>query len=119
MVWIGLFEGSDQLNAIKHFRTNFNASLRRIGYELQDQAYDHVFTREECEDIEFHDVCEYIARNPERSGLVKPDGYATYPFTGCLVPGYPELRPFEAGYWDQYDKIVSFLRREGLMRTGI
>jgi hypothetical protein len=117
MVWMGLCDGSDQLNAIKHFRTNCNASMKRIGFELQDQAYDHVFKDEERHDVEFRNVCEYIARNPERKGLVELDGYASYRFTGCLVPGYPELRPFDAEFWGDFDKIISFIRREGLMRV--
>ncbi len=117
MVWMGLCEGSDQLNAMKHFRTRCDDSLQRIGFRLQDQAYDHVFKDEERRDVEFKSVCEYVARNPERAGLAETDEYASYGFTGCLVPGYPELRPFDSDYWDQLDKIVSFLRKDGLMRT--
>lgn len=117
MVWMGLRDGSDQLNAMKHFRPRCNESLNRLGFELQDQAYDHVFTKEERRDTEFRNVCEYIARNPERAGLVERDKFASYSFTGCLVPGYPELRPFDADYWDRFDKVISFLRKDGLMRT--
>ena len=117
MVWMGLCNGSDQLNAMKHFRPRCDDSLQRIGIELQDQAYDHVFKDEERRDVEFRNVCEYVARNPERAGLVEIDDYASYAFSGCIVPGYPELRPFDADYWDQLDKIVSFLRKDGLMRT--
>ncbi|KLU06849.1 hypothetical protein RISK_001163 [Rhodopirellula islandica] len=117
MVWMGLCKGSDQLNAMKHFRPRCDETLNRIGFTLQDQAYDHVFSEGERSEPEFRNVCEYIARNPERAGLVEADGYASYVFTGCLVPGYPELRPFESGYWNQFDKITSFLRKEGMMRT--
>ena len=117
LVWMGLCDSSDQLNALKHFRKRCNDSLQRIEFELQDQAYDHVFKPEERRDTEFRNVCEYIARNPERAGLVEADEYASYRFSGCLVPGYPELRPFGHGYWDQFDKIISFLRKQGLMRT--
>ena len=117
MVWMGLSEGSDQLNAMKHFRTRCNDSLSRINLQLQDQSYDHVFKDEERRDTEFRNACEYIARNPERAGLVETDAYASYRFIGCLVPGYPELRPFDPNYWGQFDKTISFLRNEGLMRT--
>ena len=117
MVWMGLSSGSDQLNAMKHFRTGCNNSLSRINFQLQDQSYDHVFQDEERQDNEFQNACEYIARNPERAGLVEVDAYATYRFTGCLIPGYPELRPFESTYWAQFNKIISFLRKDGLMRT--
>ena len=70
MVWMGLLDESDQLLAMKHFRKATNETLRRIGYELQDQAYDHVLPIHERQDEAFHDVCEYVARNPERAGLV-------------------------------------------------
>lgn len=119
MVWMGLCDGSDQLNAMKHFRTRCEDSLQRIGFAMQDQAYDHVFKEEQRRDDEFRNVCEYIARNPERAGLVESDDYGSYAFSGCLVPGYPELRPFDSGYWDQFDKIISFLRKQGLMRTVV
>ena len=36
---MGLFVQSDQLLAMKQFRKSMNESLRRIGVELQDQAY--------------------------------------------------------------------------------
>ena len=26
-------------------------------------------------------------------------------------------KPFECGYWNEFDKIVSYLRKDGLMRT--
>ena len=116
MVWMGLGAESDQLNAMKHFRPRCEESLQRIGFELQDQAYDHVFLDEERRENEFRNVCEYIARNPERAGLVGPDEFATYRFSGCLVPGYPELRPFDDDFWEQFDRVISFLRKDGLMR---
>lgn len=119
MVWMGLTGGSDQLNAMKHFRTACNESLQRIGFGLQDQAYDHVFKDDERREAEFREVCEYIARNPERAGLVGIDEFPSYAFSGCVIPGYPELRPFEKDFWARFDKIISFLRKEGLMRTEV
>jgi REP element-mobilizing transposase RayT len=116
MLWMGLFDGSDQLLAMKHFRKSVNESLKRTEFELQDQAFDHVLTESEHSETAFRKVADYIARNPERSGLVAVDEYATYPFTGCLVPGYPQLRPFDVGYWDEFDRTVSYSRKEGLMR---
>ncbi len=117
MVWIGLFDGSDQLLAMKHFRKSVNESLGRIRCELQDQAYDHVLRKEERIEASFHDVCNYVARNPERAGLVNADAFAIYKFLGCVVPGYPQLRPFESGFWDEFDRVISFLRKEGLFRS--
>lgn len=117
MIWMGLFTESDQLLAMKHFRKSVNESLHRIGCELQDQAYDHVLKEEESLEPAFRDVCDYVARNPERAGLVPPEEYCTYKCSGCLVPGYPQLRPFDEGFWNEYDRIVSYLRASGLFRT--
>lgn len=109
MIWLGVWDTSDQKLAVKHLRTRLNHSLSVIGFELQDQAYDHVLQDDERQEKAFMDVCEYIARNPERSGLVATDGYQVYPYTGCLVPGYPELKPFASDFWMRFDRIVSYL----------
>jgi len=113
MIWMGMLAKSDQLNAMKHFRTRCDDSLKRIGFELQDQAYDHVLKDEERREDEFWKLCEYIARNPERAGIVNQDEFAEYGFTGCLVPGYPELRPFESDFRSRFNRIVSHLRKNG------
>jgi len=117
MVWMGLLDDSDQLLAMKHFRKTTNESLRRIGRELQDQAYGHVPRSEEKQDVAFHDVCNYVARNPERDGLIPVDGYTSYKCSGCLVPGYPQLRPFEDGFWNEFDRAISYIKSNGLYRT--
>ena len=119
MVWMGLYTESDQLRAIKHFRKSLNESLRRVGFELQDQAYDHVLRDEKRREPAFRDVCEYVARNPERAGLVEADGYRNYKFTGCIVPGYPQLRPFEDGFRDEFDRVITYLRKNCLSRLGM
>ena len=106
MVWMGLLDDSDQLLAMKHFRKTVNESLARVGYTLQDQAYDHVFTKHERVEAAFRDVCNYVARNPERAGLVATDEFASYKYSGCVVPGYPQLRPFESAYWDEFDRVI-------------
>ncbi len=117
LIWMGFCEGSDQLNAMKHFRTNCNESLQNDGFELQDQAYDHVLKADERREAEFRCTSEYILRNPERAGPIEPDGYGSWPFSGCLLPGYPGLSPFQPDYWDQFDRIISFLRNQRLQRT--
>ena len=116
MIWTGLFDESDQLLAMKHIRKSVNESLRRVGFELQDQSYEHVLKGEEKIAQAFQDGCNYVARNPERAGLIEVDGYEKYRFTGCVIPGYPQLRPFEEGFWTEFDKVISYLRKEGLFR---
>ena len=115
-VWMGLYSECDQLNAMKHFRPRCDDSLHRVGFALQDQAYDHVLKQEERMQANFRELCEYVARNPERSGLVKIGEFAKYAFTGCLVPGYPELKAFAADHWDRFDRIVSRLRKQGMQQ---
>ena len=116
MMWLGILDRSDQLPAMKHFRTRFNESLRAIGFRLQNQAYDHVLREDERQEKAFTEVCEYIARNPERAELVEADCYANYRYSGCLIPGYPELRPFASDYWERFWRSLSYLRQEGLLR---
>lgn len=116
MLWMGLAKTCDQLLAMKHFRKTTNASLKRLGYMLQDQAYDRVLRDDEKSGPGLRAVVEYIARNPERAQLIQPDEFASYKFSGCVVPGYPELRLFEPNFWDKFDRIISFLRKKGLTR---
>lgn len=111
LLWMGILETSDQRVAMRHLRKRFGESLSRIGFALQDQAYDHVLRDDEREEKALMETCEYIARNPERSKLAPVDGYAEYPFTGCLVPGYPELTPFAPDFWTRFDRSVSYLRK--------
>ncbi len=117
LIWIGILEASDQRLAMRHLRKRLNEALNRIRYELQDQPYDHVLSEEERKQEALMAMCEYIARNPERAGLVAVDEYASYPYSGCLVPGYPELKPFEPDFWTRFDRSVSYLRKNGLIHT--
>ncbi len=116
LMWLGLFPNTDQLTAMKYFRRQTNAVLRKIGFELQLQSYDNVLEEDDRERAAFEDVCEYIARNPERRRLVPIDRYMDYKFTDCLVPGAPELKVFEPGYWDSFWRIYVASIKNGLMR---
>ena len=116
MLWTGLADDSHQLNAMKHFRTRLNDLLKALGFELQQQAYDHVLKDEERIESAFASICEYIARNPERAGLVPIDGYTEYPYTGCLVPGYPELSPFDSDFWTRFPRACSYLRSQWIQQ---
>lgn len=60
---------------------------------------------------------EYIARNPERKELVLHDAFREYAYTGCLVPGYPDLNPFQPNFWNLFDRIYSKLRHQGLLQA--
>jgi hypothetical protein len=116
LLWVGIFDSSDQRNAVKFFRSQLNPILAKLRARLQQQPYDRVLREEERERSAFEDVVEYIARNPERAQLVLPDRYREYKYTGCLAPGYPDLSPWQDGYWDLFWKIYAGLRERGLVR---
>ena len=116
LMWLRLFDGSDQLNAMKYFRRQTNQTLGKVGFTLQGQAYDNVLSEQDRNRDAFEEVCEYIARNPERKGLVTVDRFMDHPFTDCLVPGAPELKFFDETFWDSFWRIYSASRKNGLMR---
>ena len=116
LLWLGLAEGSDQRNGMKHFRQRLNPVLEKLGTALQKQPYDHVLCADERQPAAFEAVVEYIAQNPERAGLVGPDQFRTYPFTNCLMPGFPELTLWQPDFWDRFDRIASSLRKQGFQR---
>ena len=118
LFWIGILDRSDQLRAAKFFRKQINLVLGKIGFALQQQGYDHVLQEDARERRAFEETAEYVARNPERAGLVPNDGFRKYPFTGCLVPGYPELTPWQSDYWDRFWRVYSYLRENGLARLA-
>jgi hypothetical protein len=76
-----------------------------------------VLREEERVESAFETLVEYIARNPERAGLVKTDCFREYPFTGSLLPGYPELTLWQSDFWDRFWRTYSYLRSHGLIRA--
>src|SRR5262249_57118923 len=116
LLWVGILDGSDQRIAARYFRKQLNLVLNKLGCRLQLQPYDHVLREEERERDTFETVVEYIARNPERKGLVEADRFRECPFTGCMLPGYPELRLWQDDYWDRFWRTYAYLREHGLIR---
>ena len=114
MLWVGILDECDQRIAMRYFRKQINPVLGKLNVRLQLQSFDSVLLNKERERGGFEDVAEYIARNPERRQLVPIDGFSDYSYSGCLVPGYPELKPFESDYWERFWRIYSHLRRNGL-----
>jgi hypothetical protein len=90
--------------------------LEKLDARFQQQGYEHVLREEERERTAFENVVEYIARNPERAGLVKENCFHEYPYTDCLVPGYPELNLWQEDFWDRFWRIYSYLQENGLMQ---
>jgi len=48
-------------------------------------------------------VCFYIAANPSRAGLIAET--ETWPYTGCVIPGYPKLNPADEDFWPKFWRI--------------
>ena len=110
LVWMGLREGSDQLNAMKFLRIHLEPALgdRR---QWQHQAHDRVLRLEERQRNAFGQTCAYILANPVRAQLVKNE--ADWSYSDAIVPGYPELSPFDKKFWPSFWKIYERERRAG------
>ncbi|MBS0205970.1 MAG: hypothetical protein JSS49_24020 [Planctomycetes bacterium] len=119
LLWLGILDSANQLRAMKYFRRQLNPVLEKLNARLQDQPYDHVLRDDERKPAALHAVVEYIARNPERKQLVAYDAFREYAYTGCLVPGYPELKPFQPDFWDLFDRICSKLRQNGFTSVNL
>ena len=117
MLWIGLFSNSDQLNAMKFIRRETNVVLQKLGYRFQAQAFDNVLSERDRRRDAFEEVCEYIARNPERNGQVPQDGYMDYRYTDCLVPGAPNLHFVTDDFWAAFWRVYYHTKGHGLTRA--
>ncbi len=117
-MFLGLAVASDQLNAVKFLRLHVNRLLAGEllqksaarsqaqppgKWKLQPQAHDHVLREEERKQGAFASVCFYILANPVRAKLVEKE--ADWPFSGTVVPGYPDLHPMLEDYWELFWKL--------------
>jgi len=115
LLWIGIVDGCYQRLAARYFRKQLNPILQKLGASFQKQPYDHALKEEERKQQAFDELVEYIARNPERAGLIKQDGFRNYPYTDCLVPGYPELRIWQDDFWERFWQSYVYLRDHRLV----
>jgi len=117
LLWVGILDGCDQRLATRYFRKQLNPILEKLGACFQREGHDHVLKEEERERAALENVFEYIARNPERAGLVKENGFRAYPYTGCLMPGYPELKIWDEDFGERFWRIYAHLRAHGLIHV--
>ena len=128
LMFLGLAVSSDQLNAVKFLRLQLNRLLAGVPLQkmaalssvfaktaagrqpqpkrqwmLQAQAHDHVLREEERKRGAFASVCFYLLANPVRAKLVEQE--TEWPFGGTVVPGYPDLHPFQEDYWELFWKL--------------
>ena len=56
------------------------------------------------------ELASYIRNNPVRAELIEDS--RQYQFTGCLVPGYPELDVHAPEYWTSFWKTYTHLQNQ-------
>ncbi len=100
MLW-GIRNEADLYLGAKFLRKYTARALLPAHY--QKQAHDHVLREKEYEVGAFEKVCFYIMENPVRAGLCQ--NAREYAFSGCVIPGYPDLRIHEEGYWELFWRI--------------
>jgi putative transposase len=111
LIWMGTDERGggvgDQQKLMAFFRTHLKRVISPA--RLQHQAHDHVLREDERRRKMFATVCNYILENPVEAGLVKSANEWTY--SGCVVPGYPDLQPFQENFWGVFWRI--YWRKRG------
>lgn len=107
LVWLGLRRDTDQINGMAFLRTYLAPELSPA--KFQPQAQDEVLREEQRKRSAFAKVCFYIAANPLRAGLITEAG--VWPYTGCIIPGYPELNPEDKEFWPKFWRIYGKLRQ--------
>ena len=107
LVWMGLRLDTDQLNGMAFLRTHLKPALSPA--KFQPQAHDEVLRDEQRKRNAFAKVCFYIAANPVRAELAASP--AGWPFTGCLIPGYPKLNPLNEDYWPKFWQLFGQMRQ--------
>lgn len=101
LLWMGLRRDSDQRNGMKFLREHVGILLHP--HRFQHQAHDHVLREKERVRGAFAKVCFYVIDNARRAGLVKDA--RDWPFSGAIVPGYPQLHPLAENFWPLFWKV--------------
>ncbi len=107
LIWMGLRPDSDQFNGMAFLRTYLEPELSPA--KFQPQAQDKVLREEQRKRNAFAKACYYIAANPVRAGLIT--GNEVWPFTGCVIPGYPKSNPADDDFWPAFWRIYGKLRQ--------
>jgi putative transposase len=107
LIWMGLNLDSDQVNGMAFLRTYLEPLLAPA--KFQPQPHDQMLREEQRKRSAFAKVCFYVAANPVRAKLISETD--AWPFTGCLVPGYPRLNPAEDDFWPKFWRIFAKLRQ--------
>jgi len=99
-IWTGLRDSSNQLAASTFLRKHLKPLIAPALWQFQ--AHDHVLR--EDEKGYYTETVDYLLMNPVRKDLVSD--WKAYPFTGCLVPGYPDLPRNAPDFHVRFERIV-------------
>ena len=108
VLWHGTSGACDQRLGIRFLHQELNRLLQPC--KLQKQPFDHVLRPEERERDAMRAIAYYIVENPVRKGLA--GDAADYPYSGCVVQGYPRLDVHEAGHWEKFWRICAPMLKE-------
>jgi REP element-mobilizing transposase RayT len=97
----GVQDDADLYLANKFLRMHTAKALLPARY--QPQAYDHVLRDDEMVRNAFEGVAWYIIENPVRAGLCAH--VEEYPYSGCVVPGYPDMEIHHKDFWERFWRI--------------
>lgn len=107
LVWMGLRLDSDQINGMAFLRTYLEPELSPAKFQPQPQ--DEVLHDEQRKRNAFAKVYFYIAANPVRAKIIAEK--EIWPFTGCVVPGYPKLNAASEDFWPKFWRIYGKLKQ--------
>ena len=107
LLWLGMDPNSEQKQATKFLRQHLTPNLAPV--EWQRQPHDHVLDEKARERDAFQSTCHYIQENPVRQSLVTE--WTDYAYTGCMLPGYPELDIRTEDYWLRFWRIYAYGRK--------
>jgi REP element-mobilizing transposase RayT len=107
LVWMDLRRDSDQINGMAFLRTYLEPELAPA--RVQPQPQDEVLREDQRKRNAFSKVCGYITANPVRAELVKES--EVWPYTGCVLPGYPKLNPAEEDFWAKFWRVYGKVRQ--------
>lgn len=107
LLWMGLRKDSDQMNGMAFLRTYLEPELAPARFQPQPQ--DEVLREEERKRNAFAKVCFYIAANPVRAKLIGET--KIWPFTGSVIPGYPNFNPHADDFWPKFWRVYGKLRQ--------
>ena len=112
LLLLGVSPSADQRSAVRFIRRHAARALPN-GTAYQKQAHDHVLREAEREQGAFAALAYYITENPVRAGLCAQAG--DWPWSGCIVPGYPDLTLHDEEYWPRFWRIHASLAERPLV----